>query len=250
MTGTVDGHVVVTGGAAGIGAATVAALLDEGAAVTVLDADGNGLAALEDRHEGEDLLALSCDVSDEDEVADCLDQAADTLGPITGLVCAAAIPARATAEKTSVELFRQIIDINLTGTFIVCRAVLDRMGEDLAIVTLAAASGLRANHGHVAYGASKAGVVLMTQVLANEWGASGVRVNAVAPGIIGAADAGHSDNDEYRRWLARTPMRRGGTPDDVAGAILFLLSDEAGYINGHVLSVDGGFASAGLLQDL
>jgi 3-oxoacyl-[acyl-carrier protein] reductase len=193
VTASATGHVVVTGGASGIGEVTALALIDEGVAVTILDAGAEAVSRMEDRLAGEDILTLTCDVTDEEEVADCLSQAVDAFGPVTGLVNCAGIARDIPAEKTSAEIFRQILDVNLTGSFITCRACLDQMGDTLSIVNLSSASGIRANAGRVAYGASKAGVILMSQVLANEWGASGVRVNVVAPGTgRHAADRGPS----------------------------------------------------------
>ena len=245
---TLSGHVVVTGGASGIGEATVDALLDEGLSVTILDADGEAVARAEDRLAGEEMLALVCDVTDEEEVAEALAQAVDSHGPITGLVNCAGIARDLPAEKTTVEMFRQIVDINLTGTFIVCRAALDQMGDRLSIVNVASVSGIRANAGRVAYGASKAGVVLMSQVLANEWGGSGVRVNVVAPGPVDSPLVARLHTPEDRRaWTSHIPLRRYGRPGEIASSILFLLSEEASYINGHVLAVDGGFASSGII---
>ena len=247
---TVSGHVIVTGGASGIGEATAIALLDEGVAVTVLDANRDAVSRMEDRFEGEDIAAFTCDVTDEDEVAERLAEAAGAFGPLTGLVNCAGIARDMPAEKTPVETFRQILDVNLTGSFILYQAALEQMGDGLSIVNIASVSGLRANAGRVAYGASKAGVVMMSQVLANEWGSHGVRVNVIAPGPIDSpmVKALHTAEDR-KVWTSRTPMRRYGNAGEVANAILFLLSEEASYINGHVLAVDGGFLAAGITSE-
>lgn len=247
-TGFVSGHVIVTGGASGIGEATVLALIDDGASVTILDVDDESVIRAEERHQGEDVLVLSCDITDEDEVAEAIARAVGVFGPVTGLVNCAGIARDIPAEKTSIEAFRQIVDVNLTGTFIICKAALEQMGDSLAIVNLASVSGLRANSGRAAYGASKAGVVMLSQVLANEWGASGVRVNVVAPGPIDSplVQKLHTPDDR-KTWTNRTPLGRYGRATEVARAIRFLLSDEASYVNGHVMTVDGGFTSSGII---
>jgi NAD(P)-dependent dehydrogenase (short-subunit alcohol dehydrogenase family) len=244
-----DEHVVVTGGASGIGLATAHALLDRGARVTVIDVGGEAVAAAEDRLDGEDIVFIRADVSDEEDMAEAFEDAAAEYGPVTGLVNAANILRVASVEDTSAELFRQIVDINLTGAFIACRAALDQMGDRLSIVNVASVSGIRASAGRVAYGASKAGIILMSQVMAVELGGNGIRVNAVAPGPIqtDAVTRQHSA-EERARWTQMVPQCRYGQPEEVAAAILFLLSEEASYINGQVIAVDGGFTPAGLIR--
>jgi NAD(P)-dependent dehydrogenase (short-subunit alcohol dehydrogenase family) len=246
---SVEEHVVVTGGASGIGLAVVDALIDEGCQVSVIDASGSAISEAEERLEGEDVLFLRADVTDEDDMVEAVATAVERFGPVNGLVTAAGIARYASVEETSAELFRQMLDVNLTGTFIACQAVLAERNERLSIVTLASVSGMRASVGRAAYGASKAGVILMSQVMAVELAAEGVRVNIVAPGPINTGQVTSLHSAEDRAILSsRVPQLRYGHPEEVAQAVLFLLSDDASYINGHVLTVDGGYMAAGFTR--
>ncbi len=239
---------VVTGGASGIGLAVAERLLDDGWPVAIVDADEDALARAEVSFSDENAIFLQADITDEEEVADVFDQTVDRLGLIGGLVNSAGIARDLSAEETSAELLREILDVNLVGTFICAKAALERMGATLSIVNLSSVSGLRANRGRAAYGASKAGVKLMSEVFALEYGNRGVRVNCVAPGPIQTPMIARLHSEEARRiWLGHVPQGRYGEPEEVAAAIAFLLSPESSYINGHTLAVDGGFLSAGIL---
>lgn len=239
---------VVTGGASGIGLAIARRLLEDGWPVAIIDADDEALLAAEELLAEENVIFLQADVTDEDELSDCFDEVVDRLGLIGGLVTAASIMRHASAEETSAELLREVLDVNLVGSFIAARAALERMGASLSVVTVGSVSGSRANACHLAYGASKAAVKLMSEVLALEYGGRGVRVNCVAAGAmeIPAQAALHSA-EERRAWMAAIPQARFGEPEEMAAAVAFLLSPESSYINGHTLAVDGGFLSAGVL---
>ncbi len=242
---------VVTGGASGIGLATVKRLRDDGWPIAVMDANADALVETEVALEDPDVLLIRVDVTDEDEVAEAFDQAADALGPIGALVNCAGIARDLPVEETTAELFRQVVEVNLIGSFNASRAALERMGNTLAIVNITSVSGVRANRGRVAYGASKAGVKMMTEVMALELGARNVRVNCIAPGPIDTPLISRLHTDKDRKaWTDRVPQRRYGDPDEVAAAIAFLVSPEASYVNGHTLAVDGGFLAAGILPEV
>jgi NAD(P)-dependent dehydrogenase (short-subunit alcohol dehydrogenase family) len=245
--------IFVTGGASGIGLATVEAALAMGWRAIVVDRDDRGL----DQCRGalgapaDQLRVERLDIADEAAVVEAIERCEAEFGPLTGVVNSAGIARDLPSLETSADLFRRILDVNLIGSFIVSREVAKRMQERGrgSIVNIASVSGIRGNVGRVAYGASKGGVITMTQVMAVELAPVGIRVNAIAPGPIETPLVREVHTDEVRaEWLATVPQGRYGQPSDIASAAVFLLDQAAsGFITGQTLCVDGGFTAAGLM---
>ena len=238
---------VVTGGSRGIGRA-VCLELARGGANVVLCYAGNEAAANDTIAACEALgakaLAVRCDVAEAGEVKALMDAAVKTFGRIDILVNNAGITRDGLLMMMKDEDFDAVINANLKGTFLCMKAVSRLMMRQRygRIVNLSSVVGLRGNAGQVNYAASKAGVVGMTKSLAKELASRGVTVNAVAPGFIETDMTAAMTDAAKAATLASIPMQKLGAPEDVARAVAFLASDEAAYITGQVLAVDGGMA--------
>jgi 3-oxoacyl-[acyl-carrier protein] reductase len=230
----------VTGASRGIGAAIARELAAGGANVAVnYRASGGEAESIASEIGG---VAIGGDVGEPDQAAALVEQAEEALGDLDILVNNAGITRDTLIARMSDEDWSTVVATNLSGAFYACRAVSRKMlrRRTGAIVNLTSFVGLHGNPGQVNYAATKAGLIGLTKALAKELGNRGVRVNAVAPGYI-TTDITSGLSEEIREMLLRmTPLGRLGEPEDVARAVRFLCSDEASYVTGEVLLVDGG----------
>lgn len=245
---------LIAGGGSGIGLAAARQLLSDGWRVAIADRDAAALQrAAAELAEGDDVLPLALDVTDETAVEAAVAQAAERIGPLRGLVNSAGIGQDKPFSDITAAEFLRILDVNVVGSFLVARAAVAAMraAGGGAIVNLASVSGVRGSIGRTAYGASKGAVIAMTKVMAVELADDGIRVNAVAPGPVDTPMVKALHTPEVRALYHRTvPQRRYGTPEEIAKAVSFLLDGErASYITGQILGVDGGFLAAGLMRE-
>lgn len=242
---------LITGAGRGIGLATARRLAAAGADVIIAEFDdGNGRnAAAEIERMGRKSLFIEVDVRRPDSVERMAASALKTFPQIDILVCNAGIAQAVPAEDCSDEDWLNMMAVNLNGVFWCCRAIGRHMLErgSGVIVNTASMSGMVANtpQPQAHYNAAKAGVILLTKSLAGEWADRGVRVNCVSPGYIGTdmTAEGMANTDWFPTWLAMTPQKRVGAPEDVAAAIYYLASPAANYTTGSNLVVDGGYTA-------
>ncbi len=236
---------LITGGTRGIGRAVAVKLASLGADVVLFYA-GNAQAAEETLREvqtkGVRAAAYQCDVSAGEAVAKAVAEAHGALGPFDILVNNAGITRDGLSMRMREEDFRRVIDVNLTGAFLVSKAVMPDFIKKRAgrIINIASVSGLMGNAGQVNYSAAKAGMIGLTKTLARELAARNITVNAVAPGFIKTEMTGAMKEEVLQQALKAVPLNRIGEAEEIAEAVAFLAGDASAYITGQVLQVDGG----------
>lgn len=243
--------VLITGGGSGIGAATAAKLADDGFDVCVA---GRRPDRLQEVAQATGAHPVTADVSEPSGALRAVQECLERFGRLDALVVSSGTGAGGAVLDQTLERWNRVITTNLTGTFLLCRAALEHLiSARGAIVAVASLAGLRADPESAAYCSSKAGMIMLTQCIAMDYGPLGVRANCVCPGWIATemADAAmdelaqrhHVDREHaYAMAVADVPARRAGRAQEAAAAVAWLVSPAASYINGAVLTVDGGAA--------
>jgi meso-butanediol dehydrogenase/(S,S)-butanediol dehydrogenase/diacetyl reductase len=247
MRGLANKRVLITGGAGGIGTATAARFVEEGARVIALDHDPAALSRLRS-----ELPALSgtirADVSDPDDVARAFAEMDELARGLDVLINNAGISIRHGFLEITAQEWRKVMDVNLSGVFFVAQQAARRMleGSGGVILNMGSTNGLMGYPNYADYNASKAGVIELTRTMALELGPR-VRVNAVCPGfILTPMQAAEYTDEMQRAFAAKLPLDRLGTPQDVAALFAFLASDDAAFITGQCFVIDGGELAGGL----
>jgi 3-oxoacyl-[acyl-carrier protein] reductase len=238
-----DKVAIITGGARGIGKMTAKTFMREGAHVVIADFDETaGKQTEAELQDAGRIKFVKVDVNQNEDVELMVRTAVETYGRIDILLNNAGITIDGFLTKMDDEAWQKVIDVNLTGVFKCTKAVVPIMMDQGSGVILNASSviGIYGNLGQTNYAATKAGVIGLTRSWAKEMGPKGIRVNAVAPGFIMTDMTSKVPQKVLDLMEAKTPLKRLGRPEDIAAAYLFLASDDASFINGTILSVDGG----------
>jgi len=238
-----DRVTIVTGGARGIGKAIALSCLREGAKVAIIDSDKERLEMLKKEMGKREVTVIPCDITKSSEVNGMVDQVQKAFGRIDILVNNAGIIRRGTIETVTEEDWDRVIEVNLKGTFNCCKAVAgimkqQRYGKIINVSSIAGKIGdITSAPG---YGPSKAAIDALTKTLARQLAQYGINVNGVAPHAIETEMSAQWSEERRKEIIASIPLGRLGKPEDVANAVLFLASDDASFITGEILDVNGG----------
>lgn len=242
-----DKVAIVTGGASGIGAATVRLFVEEGAKVVIADYSNHGKEISDELNaNGHSTLFVKTDVTKEDQVKNMIEKTVNEFGKLDIMFANAGIANDGPADQLSYEDWKKTIDINLSGVFLSDKYAVEQM---LKLETGGAIVNSGSIHSHVgkadvtAYASAKGGVKLLTQTLSINYAKNGIRVNAVCPGYIDTPLIGDAPAEFKQQLVDLHPLGRLGTPEEVAKAVLFLASDDASFITGASLLIDGGYTA-------
>ncbi|KEF52110.1 uncharacterized protein A1O9_11736 [Exophiala aquamarina CBS 119918] len=238
----------ITGAGSGISQSTAQILYARGATLAISDINPTGLAETEGllkeipAEPGQQFWATIVDVSQEDTVSQWIEEVVSKFGRLdhAANICGATHPIKPLTDSTK-EDFDFVVNVNFRGTWNCMKAQVKHLGRGSSIVNFTSGSGLRAEPGLGLYSAAKGGVQTLTSAGAVEWGEKGIRVNAIAPGVVRTTTLKSLPSSFFTPIEQATPLGRVGEPEDIAKAVAFLLSEEGGWVNGVVLRVDGGY---------
>ncbi|WP_067452452.1 SDR family NAD(P)-dependent oxidoreductase [Actinomadura macra] len=236
-------HILVTGGSRGIGQAVVLALVRGGARVTASYVqDGEAIAALDKRlaNLGADYQLVRADAAKASDVSALVERAHERFGGLAGIVNNAGVVSHRTIEDLEPAEWHRVLDVNLTGMYLTVQAALKWLEPGASIVNVTSAVAFRGMAGRVHYTAAKSGVTGLTRSLCKELGPRGIRVNGIAPGLVDTDQMTGVPQAARDRYAGMIALGRFADPEEVAGPVLFLLSDAARYVTGATLHVDGG----------
>ncbi len=241
-------HAIVTGSTDGVGRAMVRALMQQGVLVAAIyEQESAASASLQAELEqyGNGSFALPADVSDAQSVATMLERVREQFGQVDILVNNASIINHAPFQELALPAWQRVLDINLTGVYLVSQAVLALMTNGGSIINVSACLAAVGMRGKAHYTAAKAGVIGLTRSLCKEVGYQGVRVNVIAPGVIETEEIGDLSPEQRKRYAYLAAIGRLGQPDEVAAVVLFLASNLSSFITGATIAIDGGVGGIG-----
>ncbi|GIN21375.1 MAG TPA: 3-oxoacyl-ACP reductase [Bacillus bacterium] len=242
-----DKVVIVTGGASGLGEATVLEFVKEGAKVSIADISDNGQAFSEELNsKGYDTIFVKTDVSKEDEIKNLVSKTVEKYGKLDVMFANAGINIEADVHNLDLKTWHKVLDVNLTSVFLSDKYAIEqfqKQGTGGVIINTGSIHSLVARDGLVPYSASKGGIKMLTQQVAARYSKEGIRANAIAPGYIETPLMNTLSQDVIDSLVGLHPMGRLGKPVEVAKTVLFLASDDSSFISGVTLPIDGGYTA-------